>query len=159
MGNNTCFIPGDVVMTNGKPIGTAENVAYRIITCDPTKSMVLADGTTLNGKVELENVIGTQTQNKGFPWHNCKGFLVGDCEAWYDDIVPIKLTPNILVFNGWSKDNNCYYKNFNNKLVYLTPVVDKWVIELFSATAISVKYVHQLQHFLFGLDIECSIIV
>lgn len=31
------YIPGDLVMTNGLPFGTAKDVVYRVTSSDPTK--------------------------------------------------------------------------------------------------------------------------
>ena len=37
------YIPGDLVMTNGNPIGTAKNVVYRVVSSDPSKTLKLDD--------------------------------------------------------------------------------------------------------------------
>ena len=49
------YIPGDLVMTNGVPLGTAQNVVYRVTSSDPSKTLKLDDGTVLKGVVCLEN--------------------------------------------------------------------------------------------------------
>lgn len=97
------YIPGDLVMTNGVPLGTAKDVVYRVTTSDQ-----LDDGTELKGVVRLENLEGVKFGDKGF--------LFGDCCAWVKDIVSIPLVPSILEKNGWkkSKINDCayfYYKD------------------------------------------------
>lgn len=49
------YIPGDLVMTNGVPLGTAKDVVYRVTSSDPSKTLELDDGTVLEGVVCLEN--------------------------------------------------------------------------------------------------------
>ena len=41
------YIPGDLVMTNGVPLGTAQNVVYRVTSSDPSKTLKLDDGKEL----------------------------------------------------------------------------------------------------------------
>ena len=52
------YIPGDLVMTNGVPLGTAKDVVYRVTSSDPSKTLELDDGTVLKGVVCLENIEG-----------------------------------------------------------------------------------------------------
>lgn len=33
------YIPGDLVMTNGVPLGTAKDVVYRVTSSDPSKTL------------------------------------------------------------------------------------------------------------------------
>lgn len=46
------YIPGDFVMTNGVPLGTAKDVVYRVTSSDPSKNLLFADGTPFGVKVE-----------------------------------------------------------------------------------------------------------
>ena len=87
------YIPGDLVMTNGVPLGTAQNVVYRVTSSDPSKTLKLDDGIVLKGVVCLENIEGAELGDKGY--------LFGDCCAWVKDIVSINLVPAILEKNGW----------------------------------------------------------
>lgn len=82
------YIPGDLVMTNGVPLGTAKDVVYRVTSSDPSKTLGLDDGTVLKGVVRLENIEGAEFGDKDY--------LLCDCCAWVKDIVPIPLTPEIL---------------------------------------------------------------
>lgn len=86
--NELEYIPGDFVMTNGVPLGTAKDVVYRVTSSDPSKTLKLDDGTVLKGVVCLENIEGAEFGEKGY--------LLGDCCCWVKDIVPIPLTPKIL---------------------------------------------------------------
>lgn len=96
------YIPGDLVMTNGVPLGTAQNVVYRVTSSDPSKTLKLDDGTVLKGVVCLENIEGAELGDKGY--------LLGDCCAWVKDIVPIPLTSEILEKNGWKDDGYDWYR-------------------------------------------------
>ena len=87
------YIPGDLVMTNGRPIGTAKDVVYRVVSSDPSKTLKLDDETTLKGSVYLENLEGAEFGEKGY--------LLGDCCAWVKDIVPIPITQKFLCKNKW----------------------------------------------------------
>ena len=110
MDNKLEYIPGDLVMTNGVPLGTAKDVVYRVTSSDPTKTLKLDDGTVLKGVVCLENIEGAEFGDKGY--------LSGDCCAWVKDIVPIKLTTAILEANGWEKGE---LKQEDNASAYYYP--------------------------------------
>ena len=147
------YIPGDLVMTNGVPLGTAQNVVYRITSSDPSKTLKLDDGTVLKGVVCLENIEGAEFGEKGY--------LSGDCCAWVKDIVPIPLTPEILEKNGWKhkKEFGEYWfvpRNEDYELLALDKVGEEWTIyiEENSSNFENIKFVHQLQHLLFGLGIN-----
>ena len=153
--NNLKYIPGDLVMTNGRPIGTAKDVVYRVVSSDPSKTLKLNDETTLKGSVYLENLEGAEFGEKGY--------LLGDCCAWVKDIAPIPLTPEILEKNWWDKEpseNVTWYKyrtdksnlyickdSFNNKDWFVCVALDKHCVA-------NINYVHQLQHLLFGLGLN-----
>lgn len=152
--NKLEYIPGDFVMTNGVPIGTAKDVVYRVISSDPTKTLVRKDGTVQRGVVCLENIEGTKLGDKGF--------LFGDCTAWVKDIVPIPLTPEILEKNGWKRDGKWYC--LSTKRAYLYTIQDTGQPDEFLICAgeckhnlTSVSFVHQLQHFLFGLNLNSDL--
>lgn len=95
------YIPGDLVMTNGVPLGTSKNVVYRVTSSDPSKTLELGDGTVLKGVVCLENIEGAEFGEKGY--------LLGDCCAWVKDIAPIPITPEILEKNGWKLSHGFYW--------------------------------------------------
>lgn len=150
--NELEYIPGDMVMTNGVPLGTSKNVVYRVAASDPSKTLELDDGTTLKGAVRLENY-----EAKKF---GDKGYLLGDCGAWIKDIVPIPLTPKILEKNGWkkSKINDSAYLYYKDGLfITYTSKDDKFRFDDFdysSSICVDLPYVHSLQHLLFGLNIN-----
>lgn len=90
------YIPGNLVMTNGVPLGTSKNVVYRVTSSDPSKTLMLDDGTVMKGVVRLENLEGVEFGDKGY--------LFGDCCAWVKDIVPIPVTSEILKKNDIMND-------------------------------------------------------
>lgn len=152
------YIPGDLVMTNGIPIGTKKGIVYQVTESNPDKYRPVEDGnsfTELKGSVTLSNIKGKTVDDE------C--FLFGDCGAWVKDIVPIPLTSEILEKNGWDKEpseNVTWYKyrtdksnlyickdSFNNKDWLVCVALDKHYIA-------NINYVHQLQHLLFGLGLN-----
>lgn len=146
------YIPGDLVMTNGVPLGTAQNVVYRVTSSDPSKTLKLDDGTVLKGVVCLENIEGAEFGDKGY--------LLCDCCAWVKDIVPIPLTPEILEKNGWKDDGYDWYR-LPTKRAYLYITKDITTLGEFlvcvgldSHNLASINFVHQLQHIFFSLNIN-----
>lgn len=51
--NNLEYIPKDLVMTNGVPLGTAKNVVYRVVMSDISKTLRLNE--LIFAIKELEN--------------------------------------------------------------------------------------------------------
>lgn len=156
------YIPGDLVMTNGVPIGTAKDVVYRVTSSDPSKTLKLDNGTVLKGVVRLENIEGTEFGDKGF--------LFGDCCAWVKDIVPIRLTPEILEKNGYSREDGAFGVSPDFKKIINDPARKKGYITCLSVYPFFdndgfrffynnqklaiIHYVHELQHILYGLKIN-----
>lgn len=146
------YIPGDLVMTNGVPLGTAKDVVYRVTSSDPSKTLEFDDGTVLKGVVRLENLEGAELEDKGY--------LFGDCCAWVKDILPIPITPEILEKNGWkkSKINDCAYFYYKDGLflTYTSKDGKFWFddFDYSSSICVELPYVHSLQHLLFSLGLN-----
>lgn len=159
------YILGDLVMTNGAPLGTEQNVVYRVTSSDPSKTLKLDDGTVMKGVVRLENLEGVEFGDKGY--------LFGDCCAWVKDIVPIPITPEILEKNGWVKEvmsrgvknrHWVYTKPDIEEYGYFPIYIEKGIGDEFDVYPFTdnnvckqiayIKYVHQLQHLLFGLGLN-----
>lgn len=159
------YIPGDLVMTNGVPLGTARYVVYRVTSSDPSKTLKLDNGTVLKGVVRLENIEGTEFGDKGY--------LLAECCAWVKDIVPIPLAPAILEKNGWNKEvmsrgvknsHWVYTKPDIEEYGYFPIYIEKGIGKEFDVYPFTdnnvckqiayIKYVHQLQHILFGLGLK-----
>ena len=118
------YIPGDLVMTNGVPIGTAKDVVYRVTSSDPSKTLKLGDGTVLKGVVRLENLEGAEFGNKGY--------LLAECCAWVKDIVPTPLTPEILEKNGYSREDGAFGVSPDFKKIINDPARKKGYITCLS---------------------------
>lgn len=76
------------------------------------------------------------------------------------DILPIPLTPEILEKNGWKKSINGKYalKIKNANYVVLEFTEDGIYIYINENTMLfTIKYIHELQHLLFGLGINSEI--
>lgn len=85
-----------------------------------------------------------------------------------EELSPILLTPEILEKNGWDKDNskfyeydddpeyeNCYFNwTYNLTLDLDDCIVYKGTSGILYGLLSEVKYVHQLQHLLFGLGVN-----
>lgn len=156
------YIPGDLVMTNGVPFGTSKNVVYRVTESDPSKALLkFDDESTVKGTVRLENYEAKELGDKGY--------LSGDCGAWVKDIVPIPLTPEILEKNGWKllkhhKRNSyddvswsSYHKPAETNISLIFYQEEKAFFPFLYAQEISeapIRYIHQLQHLLFGLGLN-----
>ena len=159
MDNKLEYIPGDLVMTNGVPLGTAKDVVYRVTSSDPSKTLELGDGTVLKGIVCLENIEGAEFGEKGY--------LLGDSCAWVKDIVPIPLTSEILEKNGWicyRSEGECFghrwYKHqeypftlrYNNFLGIIGVSFNDGKDD-----TVMIKCVDELQHILFGLQLDSNL--
>lgn len=159
------YISGDLVMTNGVPLGTAKDVVYRVTSSDPSKTLKLGDGTVLKGVVRLENIEGAEFGDKGY--------LLAECCAWVKDIVSIPLVPSILEKNGWKKEamsrgtqnrHWVYTKPDIKEYGYFPIYIEKGIGNEFDVYPFTdnhdckqiayIKYVHELQHLLFGLGIN-----
>lgn len=168
------YIPGDLVMTNGVPLGTAKDVVYRVTSSDPSKTLRLDDGTVLKGVVCLENIEGAELGDKGF--------LLGDCCAWVKDIVPINLVPAILEKNGWNKSTSWFYVGSEERGYQFSKELDdkwdeldritygdlqisqsenlrdwKYINECNHYFHFEFTYVHELQHLLYALHIDSNL--
>lgn len=152
-------------MTNGAPLGTEQDVVYRVTSSDPSKTLKLDDRTVMKGVVRLENLEGVEFGDKGY--------LFGDCCAWVKDIVPIPITPEILEKNGWKKEamsrgvrnrHWVYTKPDIEEYGYFPIYIEKGIGDEFDVYPFTdnnvckqiayIKYVHQLQHLLFGLGLN-----
>ena len=74
------------------------------------------------------------------------------CFVSVEDIAPIPITPEILKKNGWQEGYGIYYYDD----VTVVPMDEGYCIiglkEI--ADVLHINYIHQLQHFLFGLGLN-----
>lgn len=144
--NELEYIPGDLVMTNGVPLGTAKDVVYRVTSSDPSKTLKLDDGTVLKGVVCLENIEGAEFGDKGY--------LSGDCCAWVKDIVPIPLTPKILNKNGWEFDDATWIYKKEHIRIFMLLDDKTYAVYLLGVRVFEFNFIHQFQHILWVLKIN-----
>lgn len=164
MSKNAEYIPGDLVMTNGVPLGTEEGVVYRVVSSDPSKTVTFSNGTVLKGCVTLENATELSKGDKGY--------LFCDSPAWFKDLVPIPISRQILEANGWKRNGSRYlYKDltigdsplFYATFVKMSSLSDKnkkfymLHISLSKYLGLSCYYVHKFQHFLLGMSIDSDL--
>lgn len=159
------YIPGDLVMTNGTYGSTAKDVAYKVASSDPSHISVLDDGTVLKGLFQLKNLEGTKLEDKGYLYYGC-------CYISFKDIIPIPLTPEIIEKNGWklhkhhernSYDDvswSSYHKPAETNIsLRFYPEEEAFFLFLYEQeiSETPIRYIHQLQHILFGLKINHEI--
>lgn len=147
----TIYIPGDLVMTNGIPIGTKKGIVYQVTESNADKYAKVKDGnafTELKGSVTLSNLKGKTIKDDGF--------LFCDSGAWVKDIVPIPLVPAILEKNGWKvslEGTWIYEKEDSVKILRLLD--DKhYAAYIGYVRLLEFQYTHELQHLLFGLGLN-----
>ena len=140
------YIPGDLAMTNGVPLGTAKGVVYRVTSSDQEKTLELDDGTVLKGVVRLENIEGVEFGDKGY--------LFGDCCAWVKYIEPIPLTTEILNKNEWKYDGATWIFKKGNISIFILLDDKTYAAYILGVRVLEFHFVHQLQHLLFGLGLN-----
>lgn len=152
----TIYIPGDLVMTNGIPIGTKEGIVYQVTESNADKYAKVKDGnafTELKGSVTLSNLKGKTIKDDGF--------LFCDSGAWVKDIVPIPLTPSILEKNGYKQivNHSYIYQHIENDCYEIWKNVKNWTMYWRGVNLCSFKYLHELQHILLflGLNSEMEV--
>lgn len=76
-------------------------------------------------------------------------------------LYPIPLTPEILEKNGWDKDEECsfktqlyYKKKFGVKTIFVIVREEGLIVVCDKVRLRIIKYIHELQHLLFGLDLN-----
>lgn len=147
----TIYIPGDLVMTNGIPIGTKKGIVYQVTESNADKYAKVRYGdavTEFKGSVTLSNIKGKTVYYEGF--------LFGDCGAWVKDIVPIPLTPSILEKNSYRQvvNHSHIYKHIENDCYEIWKNVKNWTMYWRGVHLCNFKYLHELQHILLFLDLN-----
>lgn len=143
------YIPGDLVMTNGVSGGTAKDVVYRVVLSDPSRIFVLDDGTVLKGIVRLENLEDAKLEDEGYLYY-------GSSYVYSKDIIPIHLTPEILEKNGWKSINGKYALKIKNANYVVLEFTEDGIYTYINENTMlfTIKYIHELQHLLFGLGLN-----
>lgn len=69
--------------------------------------------------------------------------------AYYREIEPVPITTEILTYNGWKWSDE--HEEFAKHGVSIYPVGNYYRTDIFN---MEIRYVHQLQHLLFGLGLN-----
>lgn len=143
------YILGDLVMTNGISGGTAKNVVYKVMYSNPSKICVSDDGTILKGIVHLENLEDAKLEDEGYLYY-------GNSYVYFKDIIPIPITPEILEKNGWKSINGKYALKIKNANYLVLDFTEDGIYTYINERTMLfvIKYVHELQHLLFGLELN-----
>ena len=149
--NRLEYIPGDLVMTNGIPVGTKKGIVYQVTESNADKYRAVEDGnafTELKGSVTLSNLKGKTIVDDGF--------LFCDSGAWVKDIVPIPIAPELLEKNGWREEKDDYINDSYH--IRLCEKIDGYSAYKVVNDAIvwlrDVESVSDLQHLFFGLNLN-----
>ena len=111
-------------------------------------------------KKYIVKVIGIKTENEVFLYQI--KFPNGEIQyANKDNIVPIPLAPEILKENGWAKDKErsfktqlYYKKKFGVRVMFVIAREEDSIVIYNEEQLRIIKYIHELQHILFGLELN-----
>ena len=106
-------------------------------------------------KKYIVEVIGTENENEVLSYQI--KFPNGEIQyADKDNIVPIPLTPEILEKNGWKSINGKYALKIKNANYVVLEFTENGIYTYINENTMlfTIKYIHELQHLLFGLGIK-----
>lgn len=106
-------------------------------------------------KKYIVEVIGTENENEAFLYQI--KFPNGEIQyADKDNIVPIPLTPEILEKNGWKSINGKYALKIKNANYVVLEFTEDGIYTYINENTMlfTIKYIHELQHLLFGLGLN-----
>lgn len=146
------YIPGDLVMTNGAPIGTKKGIVYIVTASDPNRTLTLKDGTVNKGVVTLD----------AFTEKDKARFV--ETSTWVKHIVSIPLNAFIFNRNGWKNTMSVLFDTYTKDIYTIIEYTkEKGIFYVCygrnNHLIRKVQYVHELQHLLFGLGLNSNLIV
>lgn len=106
-------------------------------------------------KKYIVEVIGTENENEVLLYQI--KFPNGEIQyADKDNIVPIPLTPEILEKNGWESINGKYALKIKNANYVVLEFTEDGIYAYINEKTMlfTIKYIHELQHLLFGFGIN-----
>ena len=106
-------------------------------------------------KKYIVEVIGTANENEALLYQI--KFPNGEIQyADKDNIVPIPPTSEILEKNGWRSINGKYALKIKNANYVVLEFTEDGIYTYINENTMlfTIKYIHELQHFLFGLNIN-----
>lgn len=106
-------------------------------------------------KKYIVEVIGTENENEVLSYQI--KFPNGEIQyADKDNIVPIPLTPEILEKNGWKSINGKYALKIKSANYVVLEFTEDGIYAYINEKTMlfTIKYIHELQHLLFGFGIN-----
>lgn len=106
-------------------------------------------------KKYIVEVIGTENENEALLYQI--KFPNGEIQyADKDNIVPIPLTHEILEKNGWKSINGKYALKIKNANYVVLEFTEDGIYTYINENTMlfTIKYIHELQHLLFGLGLN-----
>lgn len=103
----------------------------------------------------IVEVIGVENENEVLSYQI--KFPNGEIQyADKDNIVPIPLTPEILEKNGWKSINGKYALKIKNVNYVVLEFTEDGIYTYINENTMlfTIKYIHELQHLLFGLGLN-----
>lgn len=103
----------------------------------------------------IVEVIGVENENEVLSYQI--KFPNGEIQyADKDNIVPIPLTPEILEKNGWKSINGKYALKIKNANYVVLEFTEDGIYTYINENTMlfTIKYIHELQHLLFGLELN-----
>ncbi len=103
----------------------------------------------------IVEVIGVENENEVLSYQI--KFPNGEIQyADKDNIVPIPLTPEILEKNGWKSINGKYALKIKNANYVVLEFTEDGIYTYINENTMlfTIKYIHELQHLLFGLGLN-----
>lgn len=109
-------------------------------------------------KKYIVKIIGVEYENEVLSYR--VEFTNGEIQyADKDNIVPIPLTPEILGKNGWRPINDKYALKIKNANYVILEFTEDGIYTYINENTMlfTIKYIHELQHLLFGLGLNSEI--
>lgn len=108
-------------------------------------------GDILSLKGDIVNVIAI-----GIGYYTVWGNKNGDINYIDEkDLKPINITKEILINNEWEEIANGYYKSKESTFLDIYYLINgKWQLMFKHKPIIEISYIHELQHFLFGMQMN-----
>ena len=130
--NKLEYIPGDIVKIEyGAALGKTGFVTNTFLRRKGCYSLVVFIGKEFQGSSKEDWI---QTYN--------------------DEVSPIPLTPEILEKNGWEHKDDVYFKEYPHRKLVVMDGNAYIINDSCSLFLCKVEFVHELQHLLFGLNIN-----
>lgn len=108
-------------------------------------------GNILSLKDDIVKIIAV-----GFGYYTVRSSQDGDINYIDEkDLKPINITKEALLNNGWEEIAQGYYKSKESTFLDIYYLINgKWQLMFKHKPIIEISYIHELQHFLFGMQMN-----